>query len=126
MRNKILLAEDDALTRFMMSEMLDELEFDYDVCKNGEECIQMVSASPGTYALVLMDIHMPQKTGIEATKDIRAADSDPPRSIPIVAITADQHWQNPARCNAAGFDDVMPKPVSMNELEIRIKRCIAA
>ena len=124
MPGKILVAEDDALTRFMMCEMLDELELDYETAKNGAECEHLIDARPDDYALVLLDIHMPQKTGLEVTQSIRSTRQDPPRDIPIIAVTADQHWQNRARCVEIGFTDVMSKPISMNDLEIQINKAL--
>lgn len=126
MHKRILLAEDDELTRFMMCEMLDEMNFEYDVCDNGEQATQMVFAMPDDYGLILMDIHMPKKTGVEATNEIRSASADPPRNIHIVAVTADQRWQNSARSREAGFDKVISKPISMTLLQNHIKKVLAA
>jgi len=125
MTGKVLLAEDDALTRFMMCEMLEELDLDYAVAKNGAECTAMLASDPGAYAMVLMDVHMPKMTGLEATRGIRALDGNPPRDIPIIALTADQHWQDPDRCVDAGFTTVIPKPVSMAVLEAQINDLMA-
>ncbi|MEM8579034.1 MAG: response regulator [Pseudomonadota bacterium] len=122
---KILLAEDDALSRFMMSEMLEELEVEYAMAKNGAECTDLIQADPKAYAMILMDVHMPKKTGLEATRDIRSAAGNPPRDIPIIAVTADQHWQDPERCADAGFTNVIPKPVSMAVLEAKIREVLA-
>ncbi len=119
---KVLLAEDDDLARFMMSEMLDELGFDFDSCADGIECVDRVISEPNSYALVLMDIHMPNRTGIEAAQMIRAIQSDPPNNLPIIAVTADRNWQNPKRASEVGFTDVLPKPVSMNSLSAQLSR----
>lgn len=120
--NKVLLAEDDRLTRFMMSEMLAELDCDFDICENGDQALGMVIENPAEYALILMDVHMPVVTGVEAMTRIRAVAQNPPRDIPIVAVTADQQWQNSSKCVRAGFDDVLPKPISLDNLRKKIDR----
>jgi CheY-like chemotaxis protein len=119
---KILLAEDDALTRFMMSEMLEELDLEFDTCADGAQCVDLVQTNPDVYGLILMDIHMPNRTGIEAMNLIRGAYAHPPRDIPIVAVTADQSWQDSKRVKDAGFTDVLSKPVSFVGLEDQLLR----
>jgi CheY-like chemotaxis protein len=118
---KILLAEDDQLTRFMMSEMLDELQYDFDVCGNGEECLDLVKLAPAEYAMILMDVHMPLRTGVEATVAIRREAQNPPASIPIIAVTADHSWQDPKRAHDVGFTDVLAKPVTLASLKSQIE-----
>ncbi len=118
----ILLAEDDALTRFMMSEMLSELDCDFEICNGGDEAVSKIQAEPEKFSLVLMDIHMPLVTGIEATRNIRSIESNPPKEIPIVAVTADRSWHDAKRCADVGFDNVLPKPVSLQGLEAFINR----
>ncbi len=114
---RILLAEDDAMTRFMMAEMLEELDCEFDACGNGAEALQLVMNEPDKYAMILMDIHMPTLTGIDATRRIRESEENPPQKIPIFAITADQHWQSPSRVTEVGFNGVIPKPISLSGLE---------
>ncbi|NSX54622.1 response regulator [Parasulfitobacter algicola] len=123
---KVLLAEDNEMMRFMLSEMLEELEYDFDVCRDGQECLTMLNDAPNDYAIVLMDIHMPFKSGLDAVSEIRNSNLHPPKGIPVIAVTADQHWQHLERCIKIGFNDVMPKPVSMNRLSEGIKTHLVA
>lgn len=126
MEKKVLVVEDDATTRFMMTEMLDEIGVDFDVSVDGQDCLERVTADPHNYALVLMDIHMPRVSGVEATAQIRAADTDPPRNINILAVTADAGWHNPDSARAAGFNGVLRKPVSYSRLEETLGRYLAS
>ncbi|MEL7097998.1 MAG: response regulator [Pseudomonadota bacterium] len=126
MKPTILLAEDDALTRFMMCEMLEEMDYDFEVARNGAECHEMIQRSPENYAVVLMDIHMPHKSGVEVARGIRSSRNDPPSNIPIIAITADHVWTDPTRYNQVGFSDAVQKPVNMVELNEKISRVLAA
>lgn len=117
---KILLADDDHMVRFMISEMLDDLDCEYDTCVDGAEAVGRVCDAPRTYSLVLMDIHMLTVSGIEAVAKIRKSKNHVVRHIPIIAITADRTWQNPHKAKTAGFDDVMEKPVSFQALKRQI------
>jgi CheY-like chemotaxis protein len=62
------------------------------------------------YALVLMDMHMPNLDGIEATLRIRAVKSN--QQLPILAMTANAFQADVARCLAAGMDDFLSKPTT--------------
>ena len=112
----VLLVEDDDMSRFMMSELLETLGFSFEVATNGRECIDMLSHRPDAFGAVLMDIHMPKMTGLEALSEIRRQDSDPPKNIRVVAVSADLDWQNVEKAQRAGFNDVLPKPVRMNKI----------
>lgn len=118
---RILLVEDDPSTRFLLSEMVDELGYDCDQAQDGRDCLRQINDDPGRYDLILMDIHMPAVSGLEASHSIRTAETDPPRSIPIIAVTADAQWHSRPKCRAAGFDDVVGKPVTMKNLDIAIR-----
>ena len=119
---KILVADDDPDTRFMMSEFLDCLGFDHEVVPDGHDCVEELRRNPFTYALVLMDIHMPGISGIEASKMVRRAEEDPPSGIPIVGVTADfaySEHDNPQK--AFGINRMMSKPVKLSQLNETIQ-----
>jgi CheY-like chemotaxis protein len=69
------------------------------------------------FDFVLMDLHMPEMNGIEATERIRAAErlSDAPRT-PIIALTADAFPENRDECLAAGMDGFLTKPLDREQL----------
>ena len=115
--NKVLLVEDDDLSCFMMEEMLEELGLPFEVARNGQDCVEMLTERPHEFNSVLMDIHMPVKTGVEALAEIRSAPNDPPRDLYVVAVTADSAWHSESVAKAQGFNTVLPKPVSMSGLE---------
>lgn len=116
MNTKVLLVEDDAITRFMMTEMCSELGYACETVACGQECIDRLEVDPSGIDLILMDIHMPRVSGLDANTHIRNAETDPPKNLPVVAVTADEHWHNVHRCRAAGFNDVLPKPVTLERL----------
>lgn len=121
MSANILVVEDDTLTRFMMIEMCEELGMPCETVANGKECLVLLQDTPGVADIILMDIHMPDMSGVEVSSKIREADSHPPRSVPIIAVTADEYWHDEARCKAAGFSGVLSKPISVQRLKSKLK-----
>ena len=124
MKSRVLVVEDDTITRFMMTEMCDELGYVCETVPGGRECIELVDRDPARFDIIMMDIHMPRVSGLDANTHIRSADTDPPKNLPIVAVTADEHWHNPHRCREAGFNDVLPKPVTLDALRKTFQRYI--
>lgn len=116
MKRRILVVEDDTITRYMMSEMCEELGYECETVPGGQECIDALEEHPSRFGMIMMDIHMPRVSGLIANSHIRSAETDPPRNLPIIAVTADEHWHNVHRCRAAGFNDVLPKPVTLEGL----------
>jgi len=112
----VLLVEDDDMSRFMMSECLETLGFSFEVARDGQECIDILMARPDAFQTVLMDIHMPRKTGLEALSEIRNQGSDPPKNIRVVAVSADVDWHDTKKAQCAGFNDVLPKPVRLSRI----------
>lgn len=124
---KVLLVEDDHFTQFMMQEIIDSLGVKVDVAENGEEGCERLDKSPEDYGLVLMDIHMPKLSGVDATKLIRQNPNDPPRSVAIIAVTADAQYHDKSVVTKHGMDGFIAKPVTAVELDGLIDRyCRAA
>ncbi|MEQ6204628.1 response regulator [Sulfitobacter sp. HNIBRBA2951] len=118
MRKKILIVEDDSFTRFMMKQIIGTLDLgpDVDVAENGTSGCDLLEQTPDQYALVLMDIHMPKLSGLDATKRIRNSESDPPKNIPIYAVTADSNFHHPLAVEQYGMDGFISKPISPGDL----------
>ncbi|MCB4456210.1 MULTISPECIES: response regulator [Leisingera] len=109
---KVLLVENDEFTRYMMREIIVALGVDVEIAEDGQASIDMLSSAPNEYGLVLMDLHMPRVSGVEATRQIRAAPVDPPSSLPIVAVTADVAYHDDAIVKGLGMNGFAPKPVT--------------
>lgn len=114
MRKKILIIEDDDFTRFMMQQIIQTLEVSPDVAvaENGEIGCTLVENNPHTYGLILMDIHMPNMSGVEATTRIRSNTNSLTRDIPIYAVTADKAFHELSTVEANGMDGFIAKPIS--------------
>lgn len=113
---KILLVEDDYFTRFMMKEIIDTLGIDVDIAVNGQDGCDQLDKCPEEYGLVLMDIHMPKLSGIDATRLIRQKPNDPPRNVAIIAVTADAQYHDNSVVSKHGMDGFISKPITAGEL----------
>ncbi|WP_092066755.1 response regulator [Poseidonocella pacifica] len=122
----VLVVEDDAQSRFMVTEMLDELGYEFHEACNGAEGIERSLDLSDKIDLILMDIHMPLKSGDEAVSEIRTSLQDPPKGIPIIAVTADTAWHNRDYVQSRGFDGVLSKPVSLSRLRSTLEAVRAA
>ncbi|MCH2164388.1 MAG: response regulator [Marinovum sp.] len=124
---KVLLAEDDELTRFMMGEILDTFGFRFDLARDGQECKDMIEANPDSYGIILMDVHMPGISGIDAALAIRKAGQDPPKNIPIYAVTADADYHDNQAVREKGMDGFIRKPIDATEVTTLVSQfCPAA
>ena len=109
-RPRILLAEDSAANRMVAMALLDAAGYDVEVAENGREAVE--ACAQKDYDLVLMDLRMPQMTGLEATEIIRNSGT----TVPIIALTANALEEDIQRCLAAGMDDYVTKPIDKERL----------
>ena len=110
---RILLVEDDPVNREVASEMLSRSGLLIDTAENGREALRKVASE--SYALVLMDINMPEMDGLAATRAIRAL---PDREhLPVIALTANAFDNDRSACLAAGMNGFVPKPISPRVLQ---------
>lgn len=120
MKQLILIADDDAKHRKLLSDVLQAHGYATLTAENGERAIEMArSAKPG---LILMDIQMPVLDGLSAVKVLKA-DRDT-QLIPMIAITALAMRDDRERMLAAGFDEYMSKPISIKKLCAEVKRLL--
>jgi CheY-like chemotaxis protein len=121
LRNRrVLLAEDHAINRDLAVEILMAAGVQVDVAMNGREAVEKAIA--GRWDAVLMDIHMPELDGYQATTRIRAAPGT--AALPIIAMTADADPADRERALAAGMNDHLSKPVDVHALFAKLARWI--
>ena len=107
----ILLAEDNEINREVVIENLRDLGHAVDFVESGQDAV--VAWEQGAYSLILMDIQMPGMDGLEATRQIRAAErQNDAHPVRIVAVTANAYDSDREDCLAAGMDDYLSKPFS--------------
>jgi CheY-like chemotaxis protein len=116
----ILVAEDNDINALLVRALLAKLGHRPTLAGTGAAAIEawLSARAAGTpYDLVLMDVHMPQVDGLEATRRIRAAeaDRDGPRTR-IIALTANAPAEDRESCLAAGMDGFLTKPLDRERL----------
>jgi two-component system sensor histidine kinase/response regulator len=117
---RVLLVDDVELNRLVAQAFLHQAGVHVDVAVHGRDALQKIAAND--YALVLMDIQMPEMDGLAATREIRR---DPHyRDLPIVAMTAHAMSGDRERSLEAGMNDHLTKPIDPEALFAALLRWI--
>ncbi|HEY6900027.1 MAG TPA: response regulator, partial [Puia sp.] len=110
----VLVAEDDPINMFLITEVLTKMGFTVIKASNGREAIQILTKQDPD--LIFMDVNMPEMDGYTTTQFIRNLDG-PQASTPIIALTADAMKEDKDRCLAAGMNNFISKPFRLEELD---------
>jgi PAS domain S-box-containing protein len=121
---QILLAEDIEANATLAMLRLKQQGHGVTWAKNGRETLDLYRQ--GQYDLILMDVMMPQLDGLEATRELRAAEEGTGRRIPILALTASVMREESEQCMAAGMDGVEAKPIDFNRLFASMEQIVPA
>jgi CheY-like chemotaxis protein len=122
----ILVVEDNPVNQELAAHMLQHLGCRATVARNGREAVSMTENT--AYDAVLMDCQMPEMDGFEATATIRQREASQraERRLPIVALTAGAVEGDRDKCLAAGMNDYLSKPFSLDQLEEVLRRWLPA
>ena len=116
---KILIVEDNKINQMITKKILTKMGLSCDVVDNGEDAVEHVQNNE--YSVVLMDIHMPGISGLEATRRIRTFDKE----LTIFALTAVTLEDKMHEFDEAGFDDIISKPFKQETFEKKLYEALS-
>jgi two-component system, sensor histidine kinase and response regulator len=116
----VLLAEDNTVNQRLAIRLLEKRGHRVTLAHNGQEAITYLQQT--TFDLVLMDVQMPLLDGLEATRMIRKQEKETGMHQPIVALTAHAVKGDQERCEAAGMDGYLAKPIRPEELDTLLQK----
>ncbi|MFY3386292.1 CHASE domain-containing protein [Paracidovorax sp. MALMAid1276] len=109
---RVLLAEDNEVNQQVATAFLQSAGLEVSIACNGQQAVEL--AGSGHFAAILMDMHMPEMDGLEATRRIRTL--APCATVPIIAMTAAVMPEDRRACFDAGMDGFVGKPIDPEEL----------
>ncbi|MEW4924894.1 ATP-binding protein [Algibacter sp. 2305UL17-15] len=117
---KILVVEDNKINQMITKKILNKMDLYCEIVDNGEAAVDMIKTNK--YDIILMDIHMPGISGIEATKIVRTFDKE----LTIFALTAVTIEDKMHEFDEAGFTDIIPKPFKQEEFEKKLFNALSS
>jgi DNA-binding response OmpR family regulator len=112
---RILVAEDDARVSSFIRRGLREEQYTVDVAKDGEEALFL--AQTGEYDLLILDLMLPKRTGLDVLRTLRTDRS----TVPVLILTAKDELDDKVKGLDAGADDYLTKPFGFDELLARVR-----
>lgn len=119
---RVLIADDNEVNQLITSKMVEKMGLQHRVVANGREALEAVRNED--FDVVLMDCHMPEMDGYEATRLIRAENATRNSTLPIIAITAGVSKEDLDQCFAVGMDDHVTKPITFAALQAALFKWI--
>jgi signal transduction histidine kinase/CheY-like chemotaxis protein/streptogramin lyase len=116
----VLLAEDSVVNQLVARKILEKGGHHVDIAPDGVSAL--AKYQKGNHDVILMDVHMPEMDGLEATRRIRQAEAGTGKRIPIVALTANAMKGDDTICLAAGMDEYLTKPLRSRDLHAMLER----
>lgn len=113
---RVLVVEDYFVNLDLIKEMLEMMNCTVDTAEDGEQALEQYHLN--SYDLILMDIQMPKKDGLQATREIRDIEKNENKKYtPIVAVTANAMEEDRIESLDSGMDDFITKPIKIGDLE---------
>ena len=114
MGKKILIAEDSSVILNLTRKILAQQKYEISSAKDGEEL--MAKINEDDYDLLLLDINIPKKDGMECAREIRALDDPAKAKLPIFAITGNAKNYSVEDFTSVGINEYLQKPVNFDAL----------
>ncbi len=120
---RVLVAEDNAVNQRLIMRVLANLGCTPTLAENGREALEVLTAHPGEFDLLLLDMHMPELDGLATVSAIRAGQAGPEaQRLWVIALTADAREQQRAQAMDAGLNGYLTKPLNLAELDAALSR----
>lgn len=120
--SRLLVVEDNRANQQVATAMLERIGCHVELAATGREALALLVRQP--FDLILMDCHMPEMDGYEATRRIRAMDGKIAH-VPIIAMTANVQKGDNERCLAAGMDDYLSKPLKLSAVREKLQHWLS-
>ncbi|MDR3425192.1 MAG: cache domain-containing protein [Alphaproteobacteria bacterium] len=118
---RILVAEDHPLNQMLIKKTMQKFGIGhFEVVATGVEVLRLWQEA--AWDVILMDCHMPEKNGYDATEEIRSLEKETGAHIPIVAMTANAMTSDREKCLLCGMDDYISKPINVDALQETLGR----
>lgn len=111
---KVLIAEDSSVIQNLLKKILQAKQYDIKSVKNGKQLLDTVQKED--FDVILLDINIPGKNGIECANEIRNLDDKNKASVPLIAITGNALNFTVDYFKSVGFDEYMQKPLDFDAL----------
>ena len=121
---RVLVVEDNPVNMMIAVSMLERWGVEVVQAQDGQQAIEAVAQAQGGLDAVLMDVHMPDMSGYEATERIRSHPGN--AKLPIIALTAAAMVSEQQRAREAGMDDFLAKPIDLGSLHATLHRWVRA
>jgi CheY-like chemotaxis protein len=118
----ILVVEDRQAEQYVLQHLLKRFDYDVQVVSTAESAIDALKV--GTYSAILMDLTLPGMSGLECARQIRRAELQSGKRVPIIAVTAKSDGSVREDCLAAGMDDYLRKPFTPDQLRLVLGRFV--
>ncbi|MDQ2993605.1 MAG: response regulator [Pseudomonadota bacterium] len=115
----ILIVEDEPIIRKVLQDMLENIDYECDSADTGSKAVKL--ALTNIYDIILLDINLPDVSGISVTQQLRDAGIN----TPIIATTAHTLVEERLSFIAAGMNDVLAKPISQEQLAKTIDKWLS-
>jgi CheY-like chemotaxis protein/class 3 adenylate cyclase len=119
---KMLVVDDDALSRVLLATSLEEEGYTVETAEDGQQALEMLCIQP--FDVVLLDLLMPEMDGFQVLERMKADSAL--QHIPVIVVSASDEMESVVRCIETGATDHLPKPFDPTMLRARINASLAA